>query len=456
MRVVLTLLPIVCVNLIGACSEHEPRSNSDSVVTEPKRLTQEEKREFLREYFKQRRAKVVATTVTPSGEVIDWIPKPPAAEPPPPPTAASVDPNATTEMTEPPPTDFVDAKTWLDLEPSLRGPEGTVPQQYIDVEKLIANHPELPENPLDIFRKMAPNPTATGYYYVQWNRQNGGPYYGTRGGLNIWSQTNYVAGDNSIVQAAVSKGSGVGTDFQTVEAGVVTSQPLNSNANLHFFTYFTTNNYSSETHWVGGWNTVQNGWVQVSGTVFPGSQIVNSSAWAGTQVESVVEIRISGGAWWVWALGGWVGYYPRCIDDDSSPTCATLNKDYLFAPSGLRTTAAFLSWYGEIFDANYPNATPTDMGSGYWGGGSPYGIAAYLREIAEYTAPTTYSHWTTASPNTFSITDSYCYTKNGPYQSGASPWLNWMYVGGSGDDEVDCVCGPDDVPPIRTPARPGC
>jgi hypothetical protein len=423
------------------CSEPKPKT-SEKVIQVSGGLSQESRRQFLRDYFHARRAAVVATTVTPTGDFIDWVPRDPGIASPPPlalrgeankSPARSIGDSALTD---------VRAQTWLQKEPSLRGPPGTVPQQYIDVEKLIAANPDLPENPLDIYRRVAPSPDANGRYYVVWSNTAGaGPYYGSRGAIGLWNVPTVVGNDTSILETTVERGSG--TLRQTVEAGMIENITVNpGSTDNHFFVYFTTVGHSAEGHWIGGYNRLQDGFIQWSTTVFPGDKSPAYSQPGGARVDSVFEVRIFEGNWWVFAFGDWVGYYPRCKFNDSSEMCATPGKPHLFAEfTGIRFDADVVQWFGEVKDQNAPMATATDMGSGTLLGGSPpqaLGYAAYFRSVAYYHQPAAYLFFNDVLTRT-SATDGFCYFHFLPGYPGDDPdGANMMYLGGGGAGSPNC------------------
>lgn len=108
---------------------------------------------------------IVATTVTPSGQTIDWI-RPESqtadgtlAQPPDRPVAnARAGTRMPPQFSPPGLAAQVEwrAQTEVQLRPSIRGPQGTVPVVRFDVEKYLASVKVPPENPQDVLRKLPP------------------------------------------------------------------------------------------------------------------------------------------------------------------------------------------------------------------------------------------------------------------------------------------------------------
>ncbi|HEX9871606.1 MAG TPA: neprosin family prolyl endopeptidase [Candidatus Tectomicrobia bacterium] len=233
------------------------------------------RRARIRSFFHARlqRLNIVATTGTPSGQTIDWIdPKSQTADgtlaPAPEPSVAPPTPGLTgpPEFSLPGPTAVARlAQTEVQWHPSSRGPDGTVPVVRFDVEQYLARVTVPPDDPRDVLRKMPPPaPNANKRYYVALDRF--GTFYGTSGVINLWDPVGPVNNETSIAQVAVSRG----TPVQSVEAGKIELQSLNGDLQPHFFTYYTTTGYVQHGDWVGGYNTLVDGWIQVSPTVAPG------------------------------------------------------------------------------------------------------------------------------------------------------------------------------------------
>ncbi len=404
----------------------------DPVVSEDEIVARQER---IRAYFAERveRLDIVATTVTQSGQVIDWIrpesqtsdgfiATPPDGELAPDP--GMPDGEAGPNQAEPPPQVGEPAFTDLQLQPEALGPEGTVPVVRFDVEAYLAAVETPPEDPLEVISKVppAPAPASNDRYYAV--SQQNGTFYGTAGFINVHDTTGPTNGDDtSIMQTAVIRGN----PMQAIEAGKI-EWPAGTTPT--FFVYFRT---GGEAHgdWKGGYNQNVDGWVQYSKRVVPAIELGPVSTVNGTQFEFGIEARLHQGNWWVGAFGEWAGYYPHCEGGDAQP-CDT---GTLFSASGIRDEASRMDWFGEVFDSSAPAATSTDMGSGEFANGG-YGRAAYIRNMIEVFDPSYYRWWDTESTW---ATDGDCYTVFGVWRSNVDGWRNWFFLGGPGKEADACT-----------------
>jgi hypothetical protein len=401
------------------------------------------RQERIRAYFgaKRKKREILATTVTESGQILDWI-RPESqvdggklAKPPEirgeqtRPKDDAADEKAIDDARRDPPRFDVkreeSRQSELMLQPKARGPKGTVPIVRFDVERYLDSVITPPENPEDVLRKMpAPAPASNDRYYAVWQRF--GTFYGSAGRVNIWNTTGPVGNETSIAQVAVIGGS----PMQAIEAGKIELNSLNGNRRPHFFVYYRTAG-SASGDWVGGYNTLVDGWIQYSSVVSPGMSITNwESSENGNQYSLPIEVRIHQGNWWVAVAGQWAGYYPTCSGGDSPP-CAS---GRLFSTNGIRNTASRMDWYGEVYDSTAPAATSTDMGSGDFAA-DWWQHAAYFRNLTYFWAPTTYWWWNSGSVR---ATDSACYSRTGPHYSNEAPWRNWFFYGGPGKEAAGC------------------
>ena len=426
------ILLMLSAAFISGCASTEQPPETPVPITEEEL---QERRERIRQYFEEKQSQrdIVATTVTESGQIIDWIypesqttdgviSQPPEEEAKfaQPDDSPQIDETTTENLAEDLP-----VQTELQNQRSAQGPEGTVPIVRFDVEAYLESVEVPPEDPEDVLTKMPPpDPASNDRYYVPWQRF--GEFYGSAGRINIWDTAGPVNNETSIAQVAVIRG----TPMQAIEAGKIELQSLNGNLQPHFFTYYRTNG-SASGDWAGGYNTLVNGWIQYSPHVSPGMTI---GAWTsqenGLQYSLDVEVRIHEGNWWVWAAGEWAGYYPQCRGGDAPP-CDDGN---LFSTNGLREIASRLDWYGEVYDSSAPAATSTDMGSGdfaedWWE------HAAYFRNVTFFWEPATYWWWDSGS---ISPTDPACYNVDGPYHNSDPAWRNWFFYGGPGNEAESC------------------
>ena len=391
----------------------------------------------IRGYFRERATQkaVVATTRTKSGQIIDWI-RPESQIPPD--QKLAVAPLLAQVRTptgyqtkisrfEQAPTGVEQlAKTEVQDQPEARGPEGTVPVVRFDVETYLKTERDLPENPADILKKIPPPaPASNNRYYGVWQRFD--TFFGTSGRINIWDTAGPNSGETSIAQTAVIRGN----PMQAIEAGKIELNSLNGDDRPHFFTYYRTNGAASG-DWVGGYNTLVKGWIQVSPSVAPGMSLVNwNSTVDGNQYSLDLEVRLWNGNWWIRAAGEWAGYYPVCNGGGGFTPCTGAT---LFSEAGIRDKADRLDWFGEIFDSSAPAPTTTDMGSGRFAS-EGWARSAYFRNLTFYWQPATYWWWDSGTP---SATDAACYSVNGPFYSQVDAWHNWYYFGGPGKDAQGC------------------
>jgi hypothetical protein len=322
-----TLVLLVGGLFAGCASTAAGSGSADTQETRPISAAEREARsERIRAYFaaKAKRFDVVATSVTPSGQTLDWI-RPESqvdggrlAKPP-------LNESARLTAPEGPVNPFLgstialrqldrSAQTEVQDNERLRGPAGTVPIVRFDVERYLRDVEIPPRDPAEVLTKMPPPaPASNDRYYAVWQRY--GTFFGTAGRINIWDTNGPVGNETSIAQTAVIRG----TPMQAIEAGKIELQSLNGNRAPHFFTYYRTNGTASG-DWVAGYNTLVDGWIQVSSRVAPGMSIAAwNSRTGGDQFSLDVEVRLHEGNWWVWVAGEWAGYYPHCIGGGAAP-----------------------------------------------------------------------------------------------------------------------------------------
>jgi hypothetical protein len=390
------------------------------------------RRARLKAYFRQRRARlpVVATTVTDSGQVIDWVPREAlcrdgiVAEPPPD-APRSVYPGDQPVRFE------------LDDQPHARGPAGTVPIPRRDLDLFLdkIRPPERLEdflskhgNALDVPLVSDPPPdhsgtgggggggtsSGSGSWTTAHEYADTDHYVdnlGTFGYLNVWNPYVYKSNEFSLAQVAIVRGSG--TSKQTIEAGWQDYEGLYGDTSPHLFVYYTTNGYTANGDDIGGYNSDVDGFVQYSSTVFPGekvSTIQALSVMGGSQYSINVGIRLSSGNWWIKFGDTWVGYYPAS----------------LFATTGLRSKSDKVSWYGEVVDDGDGVDSYTDMGSGQFPSAG-WRYAAYMRNLEVVTttgASLAYNGvaWVSNASN-YDIDTHFTNTGS---------WGSYMYYGGPG------------------------
>lgn len=320
--------------------------------------------------------KVVKTTVTDSGQVIDWIV-----------------PESQGELASPPPAPpknrrgggnakMVRLEALLAGDAASRGPEGTVPILRA------GSGPALPSKRLplpgdhhgsdqDRRRATAAGHGGGSYAGEHWYASSG-QRVANRGGRAVISLYRaYVDsdGDFSLLQTAVIRddvapAEGGARVSQTVEAGWI-NYPNQAHP-PHLFAYYTTNGYAADGNGTGGWNRDQGGWVQTDRDIYPGMALGPLSVDGGPQFELELGFLLHRGNWWLWVLDRFIGYYPGG----------------LFARAGaeaggtLAAGADLIDFYGEVYNSRR-ELTTTDMGSGEFPGRG-YGRAAYMRNLAYF------------------------------------------------------------------------
>jgi hypothetical protein len=385
---------------------------------------------FLEERLK--RLAPVATTRTPSGVIIDWVPRDaqlggaPIATPPPPPFIEESQRKllATPE---------------LHLAGVEQGPPGTVPFRRPDPSRMDqmlsqTERRKLKVPPPDglLSREEnakassrlsglgpVPAPDYTGHYYGLTGQTV--TNYGGSGSLSCFSPAVSSPSHFSLIQIGCTN-SQQGY-FQTVEAGwIVLPSQYGGDYTPHLFTFFTTDGYGEGGDYLGGWDTFQKGWVQVDAHLHPGSTFAPLSAVDGQQKQITIQYQLRDGAWWFAAQGVWMGYYPASLFAKApapGKPVSTVNT--------LGDHADNIGFWGEVFDPDF-NPPSTQMGSGEFAADG-FGWSAYLVNLQTQTGST----GTLADYNggTGGATNNALYTINA-YPNNVSAWRSYAFVGGPG------------------------
>ncbi len=307
----------------------------------------------LTDWLKGRQSllKVAKTTLTPSGQTLDWVPiesqtKEKIATPPPPdPTRVTTpDPKRPTK-----PGSFDTGEV---------GPAGHVPILRPDLSKLKVGLKEFRSKRFNTNRtkKTPTDPNPAGYFHAtsaQWAQ-----IYGCDAWLNFWDPKINIPSspgdDHSISQTWLLNHQK--PLIQSLEAGWTVDQSLNGDLSPHIFTFYTTNGYTAEGNNIGGYNRLESGWVQVHATIFPGIRLNGSSVAGGAQIDIGIKYQLYQGNWW-FAINNsagetgawtWIGYYPASLFN-----------------GGLANYADWVSFGGEVYTAlANPCSTTDQMGSG--------------------------------------------------------------------------------------------
>lgn len=370
---------------------------------------------------------IVATTTTRRGQVYDWIdirsqvPGGEIASPPP------LDPAPDTSS----PGDACGtlvARSELEEEPEALGPPGTVPVLRIDpdriyapgtVQDFLSKYGNASDIPAYINEGDIPPPQAGGaftHFYAKshMNVSN----YGGEGYLNVWGPFVIYKTEQSTAQIAVTVG-GPPTPKETIEAGWHVLGSLYGDYATRFFVYFTVNGYKEVGPLKGGYNMKQNGWVQTSRTVAPGTILTSVSVLDGSQVEFYLRVQLHEGKWWVRYNDEFVGYYPAS----------------LFSSDGLGAKADRIHFYGETNDdLTIEGMTPNDMGSGKFPiDGLEMRTAAYMRTLQVQETAEGYDR-SKYRADKILITNKKCYDLLGKFTS-TNAWRSHYYYGGDGQNK---------------------
>jgi hypothetical protein len=254
----------------------------------------------VRRWLEQRQSNlhVTTTTITPAGQILDWVPiesqtSEPIAEPPPA-VARHVHPDPA-RPTKPVRVDIGEA-----------GPAGHVPILRPDLTR-ISSPDELERvNSKAGGRRVNPNrgntkpadPDPAGYFHALSFQQ--ATLYGADARLNVWDPAidiplSLTLKDHSISQLWLES---TQSQRQTVEGGWTVDLLLNGDSFPHLFTYYTTNNYTKGGNNLGGYNRLQEGWIQVHPSIFPGMTLIGTSRQGMPQFEIGIKYQN------FWATGG--------------------------------------------------------------------------------------------------------------------------------------------------------
>ncbi len=319
--------------------------------------SREENREALLAYFKERRSRleVVATTRTPAGQILDWVPIKSQvgrgkgiADPP-----SGDEPIKATKGRQ----RLLPVTFELEDPEIERGPEGTVPIVRRNLNRVRGSH-TVSEHLSKHGRRTYPmyiddrdsvevpaDTSAHEYgYSSHWVK-----CYGAEGGLAAFDPYVHRSDEFSLLQVALARGSG--SSKQTIEAGWQEYRDLYGDWVPHLFVFYTTNGYTASGDNKGGYNRDVDGWVQYSNVVYPEAISSPNSTRGGAQYVMWIKYQLYQGNWWFRCNGRWIGYYPASI----------------FSAGGLRNEAEKVAFYGEIVDSGKDSGSSwTDMGSGYW------------------------------------------------------------------------------------------
>jgi hypothetical protein len=380
----------------------------------------------ITDYFERRHARlnVVATTTTPRGQTLDWIPiesqveSGTIAEPPPDP--------------EQPPEHAITrrgkhkerlAALELAAKGVEKGPDGTVPilrkrleeipftrplRQYLSKSQ---GQPVVSRNGLGIAL-----PADGGSHRYAYSGQSVGAW-GGEGVLSCFDPYVESPDDFSLIQIGLSN-SDLGFK-QTVEAGWQEYKGITGDWVPHLFLYYTTNGYTGDGDGKGGYNTDVDGWVQYDDAIFPGTTFVPYSTRGGDQRVISIKFQHYQDNWWLRCQDRWVGYYPGSLFMGNQSVFSTLGDH-----------ADHIGFWGEVADSDTVSGrTTTDMGSGYWPEAG-WTRSAYMHNLRyQSDRGGTMADYDGSSGRWASDPDMYDIETH--FNSGSN-WGSYVYVGGPG------------------------
>jgi Neprosin len=364
-----------------------------------------------------RQRAIVATTRTPSGQILDWVPiesQVPGgviATPPPAPDSPARAAGESVTL----------AGFELDDERVDRGPAGSVPI----VRKDLSRTPVA--EPLDRYLRKgspgggpaqegaaepeAPNPAGS---FIHCTNSVSAACWGGDAVLNVWTPRTATVQDHSLMQLGLQ-------NFdkplaQSVEAGWIVCQQLNGDTLPHVFSYYTTNGHGPGANNVGGYNREFDGWVQHDASVYPGALINGSSVQGGAQNIISVKFQWYQGNWWLQVQGIWLGYYPTALFMGNQSVFSTLGDH-----------AEWLGFWGEVGTVQDPASTTTQMGSGRFAE-TGWQQACYESNLRMQTTRDGVMAVFTGSP---SVDNARLYDMDAHMNSG-SAWDSYFWAGGPG------------------------
>ena len=304
---------------------------------------------------RQRALHVTKTTITPSGQTLDWVP---------------IESQISETIAKPPPAALLETRADSDrLTQSVEfdigdaGPEGHVPilrpalgriGSLEELSQVVSKRGGLRVN-VNRRNKQPTDPDPAGYFHALSSQST--IAYGADAWLNLWDPVVDVPSspgdDHSISQLWLQNYDK--PQLQSLEGGLTVDHSLNGDAANHLFTYYTTNGYQQDGNNLGGYNRLQSGWVQYSASIYPGIRINGSSQQdVSPQLEIGVKYQLWQGNWWFGFNNNesgpwiWLGYYPGS----------------LFS-GGIANKVEWVGWGGEVYTAlGNPCATTDQMGSG--------------------------------------------------------------------------------------------
>ena len=302
-------------------------------------------------YFQDRlkRLTIAKTTGTPSGQLIDWIPR------------KSQHPSG--KIATPPPltqTPLAPGHTLARFELALpgveHGPAGTVPVRRRDFSRLHATTSLTQYLSKAGGKRVNPShpptddPNPAGYLHATCGQSV--TAFGCDGVLNMWDPYCENSSDHTILQTGMQNYDK--PQLQSLEAGWEVCHDQYGDWAPHLFTYYTTNGYTKDGDNLGGYNHDVDGWVQYDSSIFPGALITGMSTLGGNQTIITIKYQLYESNWWFQVQVKWLGYYPASLFMGNQSVFSTLGDH-----------ASWVAFWGEVYSSNSnTNTTWTQMGSG--------------------------------------------------------------------------------------------
>jgi hypothetical protein len=378
-------------------------------LTPDEQKRQDEAGQYLADRYQQQGWRIVATTQTYLGDIIDWVDPasvPGSQEQPPPkpsPEEMQLPEGVQLQVTE------------LDMSPELRGPDGTIPiyrpsfAVYVSGESGASSVDDFITNHQESGRPDGKKRLYAGLISTTANQ-----------GVDGW--VNQFVGDvepetfSLIEVATLCRGTNEATTLELVGAVASRDKVNFGDAVVRLQVEFFTAGSKTRDD-IGGWDGYSLGLVPAAGRPYsPGLALVPLSTVNGVQYESLFHIQRFGSNWWVGHNGNWLGYYPGSL------------FDLITSPGACEAV-----WYGEVFDPSPTDWTSTDMGSGLLAS-SGLGSASYVRSPFYFDSSGILKYPDGSKP--MGPIDAACYTRSDLLTD--SKGEPYFFLGGPGGDAPGC------------------
>lgn len=370
------------------------------------RRRHEEVERYLADRYREHKWRIVETTQTYMGDVVDWLDPTSVPgsqiEPPPP---LELRPTSATSL----------ALTEFDMYPELRGPQGTVPLLRPNFARYVQGETEANSVEDFIRRHHVPGmPSGQNRLYAGLGKVIANT--GAMSSVNAFGGT-IESGTLSLLEmAVVCRGLNPSTTHEQIGIAASRDKNIYFDSLVRLQVEFMTAGDQVTGNQIGGWHPFFSGFVASASSPYPIGTVLSVSIIGGSQYEHPFTIQLSGGNWWVGYNGNWLGYYPGSLFDL------------------INVSACEALWYGEVYDPTPTNWTWTDMGSGLFAS-TGYSNAAYFRNPS-YIATSGVVYWADGAAN-LSPNAAACYTRSNML-SGAAPFTRYFYFGGPGGEALGC------------------